>query len=1799
MLERRTGPGEWPTLAARIHNELNVLRRDALVAATTPRRGSSRELFERYLIDVDMGPDGTTSRVREAIAATQLFLHRYLLDLETVTLPAGVDPDAAKARLKTWWAWMRNYRIWEANRKVFVYPENYIRPELRIRKTPAFAALEDDLLQNAITADSALAAYKRYLDEYTEVSRLAIAGGYVYTEDGAEAGVRKLVMFGRTRTEPRRYYYRGATFRGVGQEYLSAEWDPWLKVDVQITADRVDPVHAFGRVFVFWPVVEVVTHDSAKTEITTTPKDTGQTVSAPPPTYQVKIYYSFCNLNQDWVPAQLLAVDDEVLGPVTGLSLYVQASRDVPGVSAHDSIVVQCNYTVGTTPVTSVFTLTPELYPLRAKGIGEIVVPARGPDPTWIFDEPDTTPIAADKVVRFNAPADSPDGPWSSVDHKGGSLLCRTVAASVEPAPVLSLSPNGHFLPTTWPPIEAAFQLGELRYFFDNTAGKFITAEKGTPASPPSKTKSSTPDQFGDIGTQLFVTGVVDGAMKHDGAVYLFSGTEYYRYTRFGKLDDGYPKLISEKPASLPNPPQPRNNDPGPTVQLDAGSSVAFDNEDHTYTVRTQGHGRDERNSSAELGRIPTQIRETGFVHAAYLTETALFLVSGKEFVRYTLGDNRSLPKHGDVGYPKRLGRTLIDAVAGRTGPRIVDAVFERDGRYYVFCGNQFGMLAGDEELDTAVEMAPIADNWRCLPEGFPTGFSGVLQTVENLFFFMGAKYAAYPAGEEVPRPYEISALPNQVIRLTSSTAFELNRRLLVGGLDALLAPDTQELDELPAFTTGTPDATTIRVLPRTATAGMPIGSHLDFDSSNGLYYWEIFFHAPLLIAQALNDAQRFDEAKRWYEYVFDPTQRERYWRFLPFVTVDVDALVAGCRADLRELGNGTVSGALGGILGTIEPMAPAFLPTRELTGSEKDYLASLAAPGTALAPNPLDTIRSTLAGLSESAARRSLLERVEFIRMLGRRHALMGDRTSLLAAYRDDPFDPHRIAALRPAAYRRTVVMAYIDNLLDWGDMLFRQYTGESIDEARMLYIYAYDLLGGRPYDAGPRALPAAATYDTLDGEDDGTAGTAVAHLTAAGALLAGSGAVHAGVANPYFYVPDNRAFLEYWTRVEDRLRKIRASLDIMGISRPVPLFEPPADVMALVAGVAGGAAVDQITAALAAPLPAYKFGFLHRKAQELTDRLKQAGSDLLGAFERRDAEELALLQNRQEAAILALTRGIKENQLEIARESLHEMRVALTGAQGRTRHYEALIANGLSALQQAQIAMMSLGAAGHFVSGGLKIAAAVASGVPQALIGPFIMGTSVGGDQVGDALEVGSDVSATLAEGFSMLGEVLGVRADQERQEEDWHLQLAISRTDVEQIGHQVRSAELQVAVAQRELDVLDRETKNLDEVDEFLTGKFAGAQLYGWMVGRMSGLYFRSYHLAYEMAKAAEKAYQFERGETNGSFIQPSYWESKRGGLLAAESLAHDLDRLGQAHVTGDRRNLEITKRISLLALDPMALLALRNDRRCEFALTEELFDRDFPGHYRRQIRTLAVTFDTEDGPVGVNATLTQLDNKTVLSADPKAVKFLLDPKGSPPDSLRGDWRPSQQIALSEVEQGVENNGLFELRYDDERYVPFEGTGAVSRWRLDAGRLPAGLLDVTVIVRYTATQGGDAFATAVKGMLRPYPSGRYLDVATEFEQEWTEFLDSDSAELSLPITPAHLPGMVGRQITGVYARYEPAGEARFLLNGDPRFPLDDGRLLRTPGLAAGGWTLVLDGDKSALGNLGLILTYRASAQ
>ena len=226
---------------------------------------------------------------------------------------------------------------------------------------------------------------------------------------------------------------------------------------------------------------------------------------------------------------------------------------------------------------------------------------------------------------------------------------------------------------------------------------------------------------------------------------------------------------------------------------------------------------------------------------------------------------------------------------------------------------------------------------------------------------------------------------------------------------------------------------------------------------------------------------------------------------------------------------------------------------------------------------------------------------------------------------------------------------------------------------------------------------------------------------------------------------------------------------------------------------------------------------------------------------------------------------------------------------------------------------------------------------------------------------------------------------------------------------------------------------------------------------------------------------------------------------------------------------------------------------------------------------------------------------------MEPDPKAVKYLLNPDGTPPLSIRSDWRAHQQIALSHIDDYEKNNGLFELRFDDDRYLPFEGTGAVSNWRLTLNGKKGSynvkqLNDVVINLKFTALQGGAAFATAVKGLLKPYQTAIFFDMAREFPTEWNAFI-SDGADLRVTMTREMFPNMSSSKIAGIFSQFDHGGERAptMVLNGDSDLTLKDNAFLDTSGLSIAGrgseWTLALSGDRSVLNTVNLVIIYKAA--
>ena len=85
---------------------------------------------------------------------------------------------AAVAAVRAQWDWRRHYRVWEANRRIFLYPESYLEPDLRDDRTPLFDEVAEDLLQQDSSEPTVTDAYTRYLAGLDGLIGLRLTGAF-------------------------------------------------------------------------------------------------------------------------------------------------------------------------------------------------------------------------------------------------------------------------------------------------------------------------------------------------------------------------------------------------------------------------------------------------------------------------------------------------------------------------------------------------------------------------------------------------------------------------------------------------------------------------------------------------------------------------------------------------------------------------------------------------------------------------------------------------------------------------------------------------------------------------------------------------------------------------------------------------------------------------------------------------------------------------------------------------------------------------------------------------------------------------------------------------------------------------------------------------------------------------------------------------------------------------------------------------------------------------------------------------------------------------------------------------------------------------------------------------------------------------------------------------------------------------------------------------------------------------------------------------------------------------------------
>ena len=481
-------------------------------------------------------------------------------------------------------------------------------------------------------------------------------------------------------------------------------------------------------------------------------------------------------------------------------------------------------------------------------------------------------------------------------------------------------------------------------------------------------------------------------------------------------------------------------------------------------------------------------------------------------------------------------------------------------------------------------------------------------------------------------------------------------------------------------------------------------------------------------------------------------------------------------------------------------------------------------------------------------------------------------------------------------------------------------------------------------------------------------------------------------------------------------------------------------------------------------------------------------------------------------------------------------------------------------------EIASLGLGAGSlvlQMAQFGVSWGASAASLIPDIKAG-FVttLGATYGGQNLRGAAENAASAIGQLASILSSTGGLVSTMGGYRRRAEDWLLQIALANEELEGIEKQIAAAEIRVAIAKSDLENHKLQILNSRETQEFMQQKFTNQELYDWMVSQTSELYFQSYQLAYDLAKKCERAFAFELGMDSPSMIRHGYWDNLKKGLMAGEYLHHDLKRLEVAYLDHNEREYELTKHISLSALDPQALIRLRETGTAEFRVPEALFDMDYPGHFMRRIKSVSVTIPCVTGPyTGVSATLRLLTNRFRTDADVTAGYLAT---GDDDPRFRTNRASTRAITTS---NGQNDSGLFELNFRDDRYLPFEGAGAESDWELQLNHEfrqfdYATISDVILHIRYTARDGRDSLRQKAVEHVQQLISKaeavgmvRLFSVRHEFPSEWAKFQSQQPAanqrhKLTLVLRPEHYPfwsrGRLNK-VTGVEIyRAEQAGQS-----------------------------------------------------
>lgn len=1886
-----------------IKGQIEAKKRDAMLFFTISVLGAiwtdiktPNNLYEFLLIDPENSGCSDISLIEEAMNAAQLYLQRCRLNLEKdIHISTDDIPNV-------WWEWMMSYRVWQANRKIFVYPENYIDPRLRKSQTSLFSALENTLMQGEITTDLVETAYVKYMDDFSLFAKLRYVDAYqTIVHDKNRGEIDTLFLFARTQEQPYHFYYITRETVGNCTGGAQYQWTEWKNINIKIDAEHVTPVYAFNKLFVFW--VELSNSKESGGLTGATGNDTTITTHSNIIT-KASIKYSYYNFNEQWVQPQTL-ISNQVVNVFTAEnSIYGSFYNQFTDVDASCWKRVSVIHTQAENYVGAINSANEKLIvyfgPLANDSDLSIapVIPDLANDSTSVYAFKDMLKqayfnleqmknlnrdgylplcshyvideVSSDQVVlqrnEYLMLANNTLSPFITpsfaVEMSNGSLAITTNYSTLitnnndgidsEYIPIVSgplTVDDSSFI--VYPYIDAALSAIIHAQIIANMPGVItggvmtqaalaestpnISAKLGLPVDLAKLVQNrfyelfygscvlfsniannaqvvpvkNQPNTFIlDNNDEAFLLTAVNNVIEVTPAV--LNGNSFVSATVTQATSQSYFTILSTAPNNYiqangtVNQVMLQNASPF-SIGLILGIPAPYTEAVNVIAVLGS---TTQTVIKKDYDKLDAQLRITAtLAPGCFVSPSITWSVSANYFNILSTYPNNYIRPDGSVNLvmatqanamviASLLGLQPSDPATGRvvfvlkSAVNLVtkdsfmsSAINPANTKLYIdeaTSASYFNILSSPpnnfirSDGSVNIELLSSVSKYTMallLGGGLPPDGFVVARVMGVLWYNAGPVTLGYVYPDDVdskknPGMYydydTIYSLQFIVERVSTGAINPISHAMTFGGIDSALELTIQQ----PPVTINRPfsylmPTTTSLVAPLQGSVIIPpsiiTNQEVDFTGPYGMYYWELFFHTPFLVASMLNANQQFADAESWMQYIFNPTTQNQYLTREVFIQkrpLDIDpSLMDNYYTILGTTPNQYIDSQ-----GRVTDLAPKATP----------YTINLL-----LGLSSMDKATEILNLLNNYYVMTPQMRAWQFdpFRNYNVQTLLQNlNNCAQIAIYNDDPFDPDAIARLRIGAYEKTIMMKYIDNLLDWGDFEFAQYSWESITMARMYYTYASDLLGPKPVNLGSTETVLPVTFQDIAAKyQNGEIPEFLIdmeHMSSPGVIVP----VTANITKPYndlgyyFCIPENDVLEAYWDRVNDRLYKIRNCLNIDGVAQPLPLFQPPLNPMDLVRAAAQGGNVLGVVNQQQQNISYYRFTYLIERAKAYTDLVSELGSSLLSALEKSDNEALAVLNLNQAKTILNMTMVIKNKQLEGLQNQLAGTQESLQSAQNRNLFYTTLLAAGYNAAENSSLAYMQSSIEMQEVIAGIQ-------GVSIAgYLLPCIFGFSDGGMKFGDAINMGAQMLGTASQIMSQQSGSSSTVGQFQRRAEDWKLQQQTAQFDINQLQDQILSLQASIASSQQEIAIQQTSIDQNIELMTFYQTKFTSKELYQWMISRISSVYFQAYKLALDTALTAQMGYQYEL-DRNDSYITFGYWDSLHKGLLAADGLKLSLSQLENAYTDNNKRRMEIEKTISLKTLNPEAFYAFTSGATqgdLMFSLTEELYDRDFPSQYCRRIKSVSVSIPAVVGPYqNIHATLTQNTNLVVLKPDKDVVNYAIyqtapQKSGTAPaqpnaDALRQNWASSQQIALS---KGVDDSGLFALSYDDPRYLPFEATGAVSSWTLsmplETNQIDfSGISDVILTVRYTAKDGGSSFGRDVTGLYtgtdKQYQNIRInsFDLNQAFANSWYKLFqtppDADKKQtMTFPVsTNVVLPNLKNVQLNQIVIDLETA--------------------------------------------------------